>query len=376
MTESTRLSIALIGPLPPPPGGMANQTRQLARLLQESGASVEIVRSNMPYWPAWIARARGIRAVFRLAPFVARLWRVTGRVDVLHVMANSGWAWHLFAAPAVWIARWRGRPVVVNYRGGEAEAFMARQARWVMPTLARASLVIVPSGFLAAVFRKHGVEAEIVQNVIDLSRFRPAEHSPSALHLIITRNLEDIYDIATALRAFASVKRVHGAARLTIAGSGPARAELERLALELGVERDVTFTGRIDNEQIADLYRSASVLVNPTRVDNMPISLLEAMASGLPIVSTDAGGIPFLVEDGTTALLVRPGDASAMAAAILRLVDDRALARRLVAAGLTAVQAYTWDQVRPRLFDAYARARARSAPSAGPFARDSSGATR
>ncbi len=87
-------------------------------------------------------------------------------------MANSGWAWHLFAAPAVWIARWRGRPVVVNYRGGEAEAFMAREARWVVPTLARASAVIVPSGFLAGVFRKHGIGAEIVQNIIDLSRFR------------------------------------------------------------------------------------------------------------------------------------------------------------------------------------------------------------
>ena len=129
MTESRRLSIALVGPLPPPPGGMANQTRQLARLLQDSGTTVEVVRSNAPYRPAWVERLRGVRAVFRLAPFLGSLWRAGGRVDVFHVMANSGWAWHLFAAPAVWIARWRGRPVVVNYRGGEAEAFMAREAR-------------------------------------------------------------------------------------------------------------------------------------------------------------------------------------------------------------------------------------------------------
>jgi L-malate glycosyltransferase len=376
MTESTRLSIALVGPLPPPPGGMANQTRQLARLLQDSGTIVEVVRSNAPYRPAWVERLRGVRAVFRLAPFLASLWRAGGRVDVFHVMANSGWAWHLFAAPAVWIARWRGRPVVVNYRGGEAEAFMAREARWVVPTLARASAVIVPSGFLAGIFRKHGIGAEIVQNIIDLSRFRPAVRSPADLHLIVTRNLEDIYDIPTALRAFAAVKRVHGGARLTIAGSGPARADLERLARELGVARDVTFAGRIDNEQIADLYRSASLLVNPTRVDNMPISLLEAMASGLPIVSTDAGGIPFLVEDGTTALLVHPGDPDAMARAILRLLDDRALADRLVAAGLAAVQAYTWDRVKPRLLDVYARVLAHPAPSAGPSAPDSAGASK
>jgi glycosyltransferase involved in cell wall biosynthesis len=232
---------------------------------------------------------------------------------------------------------------------------MARQSRWVVPTMSRASLVIVPSGFLAAIFRKHGVQAEIVHNVVDLSRFRPAERPPATPHLIVTRNLEDIYDIPTALRAFAAVKRVHAGARLTVAGSGPARAALERLTLELGVAGDVTFAGRIDNAQITDLYRSASVLVNSSRVDNTPISILEAMACGLPIVSTDAGGIPFLVENGTTALLVRPGDPDAMAAAIRRVLEDRALAERLVAAGLAAVPAYTWDRVRPRLLDVYAR---------------------
>ena len=355
MAESTRLSVALVGPLPPPPGGMANQTRQLAQLLRDSGTTVELVRSNAPYQPAWIERLRGVRAVFRLAPYLVSLWRTAGRVDVVHVMANSGWAWHLLATPAVWIARWRGRPVVVNYRGGEAETFMARESRWVVPTMSRASLVIVPSGFLAAIFRKHGVGAEVVHNVVDLSRFRPAERPPAEPHLIVTRNLEDIYDIPTALRAFAAVKRVHAGARLTVAGSGPALAALERLALELGVAGDVTFAGRIDNAQIPDLYRSASVLVNSSRVDNTPISLLEAMASGLPIVSTDAGGIPFLVEDGTTALLVHPGDPDAMAGAIRRVLEDRALAERLVAAGLAAVPAYTWDRVRPRLLDVYAR---------------------
>jgi glycosyltransferase involved in cell wall biosynthesis len=355
---------------------MANQTRQLARLLQESGISVDVVRTNAPYRLAWIDGLRGVRAVFRLTPFLVRLWRVAGRVDVFHVMANSGWAWHLLAAPAVWIARWRGKAVVVNYRGGEAEAFLARESRWVVPTLVRASLVIVPSNFLAGVFRRHGVEAEIVQNIIDLSCFRPAERSTADPHLIMTRNLEDIYDIPTAVRAFASVKRVHEKARLTIAGSGPARPELERLTRELGLERDVTFAGRIDNEQIAELYRSASLFLNSSRVDNMPISLLEAMASGLPIVSTDVGGIPFLVEDGTTALLVRPGDPSAMADAVLRLLADRALGDRLVAAGLAAAQAYTWERVRPRLLDAYARALARGASSAGSGTRDASGSSK
>ncbi|HET9645641.1 MAG TPA: glycosyltransferase, partial [Burkholderiaceae bacterium] len=114
------LRIALVGPLPPPGGGMANQTRQLAELLEREGASVLLVQTNAPYRPAIVGRVPVIRAAFRLLPYIASLWRAAGRSDVLHVMANSGWSWHLFAAPAIWIARLRGIPAVVNYRGGEA----------------------------------------------------------------------------------------------------------------------------------------------------------------------------------------------------------------------------------------------------------------
>ena len=99
MDRARRISIGLVGPLPPPSGGMANQTRQLAGLLADTAMAVEIVQANAPYRPAWVARVRGVRALFRLVPYVFRLWRCAGRTDLFHVMANSGWAWHLCAAP-------------------------------------------------------------------------------------------------------------------------------------------------------------------------------------------------------------------------------------------------------------------------------------
>jgi glycosyltransferase involved in cell wall biosynthesis len=305
---------------------MANQTQQLARLLGDAGVRVDIVQVNAPYRPAWIAGLRGVRALFRLVPFVLQLWHCAGRVDLIHVMANSGWAWHLFAAPAVWIARLRGRPVVVNYRGGGAEGFLAAQARWVRPTIAAASALVVPSGFLKAVFAKHGIAAEVVPNIVDPGRFHPGGATHAGPHLVVTRNLEALYDIPTAIHAFRRVRDHHPTARLTVAGSGPCREALERLCVELGVGESVAFPGRLDNERVAELYRAADLLLNPSRVDNMPISLLEALASGVPIVSTDVGGVPYLVEDGKTALLVPPGDPDAMGNAALRVLGDAALA--------------------------------------------------
>src|SRR6202022_4669045 len=96
-------SLLLVGPLPPPSGGMANQTAQLAAMLAKEGCRVTVVRVNEPYRPSWVGRIRGARALFRLVPYLFRLARATQSADIVHVMANSGWAWHLFAAPAIWI---------------------------------------------------------------------------------------------------------------------------------------------------------------------------------------------------------------------------------------------------------------------------------
>jgi glycosyltransferase involved in cell wall biosynthesis len=354
------LRVALIGPLPPPAGGMANQTRQLAELLRGEGAAVEIVQTNAPYRPAVVGRILGLRAAFRLMPYLIRLWRAAGRSDVFHVMANSGWSWHLFAAPAVWIAHARGVPAVVNYRGGEAATFLAQSAGTVRFTMRRAARLIVPSAFLQNVFARFGMVAQVAPNVIDLSRFFPRvgdRLGPRAAHLVVARNLEPLYDNATALRAFALVRERLSQARLTIAGSGPEADALHTLAASLGLADAVTFTGRLDRDAMAHLYRDADVVLNPSLADNMPNSVLEALASGVPVVSTNVGGVPYLVQHGVTALLVPPADPARMAAAALDLlVTDAKLWRRLSAAGITEVEKYAWTQVAPLLADAYSRA--------------------
>jgi glycosyltransferase involved in cell wall biosynthesis len=350
------LRIALVGPLPPPEGGMANQTRQLGELLQAEGAKVTMVRVNAAYRPRWVGRLHGIRALVRLAPYIAELWRVSRQVDVVHIMANSGWSWHLVAAPAVWIARIAGVPSIVNYRGGEAEAFLERSAGVVLTTMRRASGLAVPSGFLQQVFGRRGMHSDIVPNIIDMERFRPGnpEQRGASPRLVVARSLEAIYDIPTALRAFSLICKEVPAAKLTIAGAGPELKALQSLASELGISEAVEFCGRLDHARMAELYRSACVVMNPSRVDNMPNSVLEAMASGVPVVTTDAGGIPFIVRDDVTGLVVPAGDSVAMAAAVLRVLNDGQCAQRLREAALNEVQQYTWPRIRQRWAAVYA----------------------
>lgn len=355
---SSPLHIGLVGPLPPPFGGMANQTRQLAELLRGEGLTVSLVQTNADYRPLWISKVPVIRALFRLVPYLFALWQQTGRCHVVHVMANSGWSWHLFAAPAIWIAKLRNTPVIVNYRGGEAESFLAGSTRLVRATMRQTSGLIVPSGFLKAVFARFGMPATIVPNIVDTAHFySPTPHRAVRRHVLVARNLEPIYDNETAIRAFATVRRKYPDATLTLAGSGPSAASLRALAESLGVAGGVIFSGRLDRFAMAQAYRKADIALNPSLVDNMPNSVLEALASGVPVVSTRVGGVPFIVDDEQTALLVPPKSPDAMAEAILRLMDDAALSEKLVDNGLAEVHNYTWQRVWPLLAEVYHAAR-------------------
>ena len=355
------MRIAVIGPLPPPAGGMANQSRQLVELLRADGASVQLLPVNPTQRPAWLGRVRGLRAALRLPFYLWRLWKAADTVDLFHIMANSGWSWHLHAAPAIWVGRLKRKAVVLNYRGGEADAFLARSPRLVGASLRRADVILVPSAYLAQVLERHGYAAHIVPNIIDLARFapRPAPADANARRgpvLLVARHLEKIYDNASALRAFALVREAHPDASLVLAGCGAELAALRQLAFELGVADAVRFPGQVANAAMAALYRDSDVVLNPSLADNMPNSVLEALACGVPLVSTNVGGIPALLRDGETALLVAPGDAPAMARALLSLLDQPARAARLAAAGLEHVRQFSWERVAPPLLAQYRRA--------------------
>ena len=357
------MRVGLVGPLPPPAGGMATQCRQLYELLQSENLDVTLVQTNSPYRPDWMKHVRGVRACARLLPYVAALGQMCAKVDVIHLMANSGWSWHLFAAPAVWVARSHDVPLIINYRGGDAERFMAEAPRWVGATMRAAQAFIVPSDFLRKVFDRHGIDAAIIPNIIDLDLFRPStrERSDDSTHIVVTRNLEAIYGIDDALHAFRLIVERHANARLTVAGEGPEQSALMALAKRLEISDRVCFPGRLPRTAIADLYRDADILLNPSRIDNMPNSILEAYASGIAVVSTNVGGIPYIAHDMETAVLVPPRNPSAMADGVSRLIADRTLSARLARNGLREATRYGWPRVGKEWISLYRKLQASGA---------------
>jgi glycosyltransferase involved in cell wall biosynthesis len=271
--------------------------------------------------------------------------------DVVHVFSASYFSFLLAPLPAVLVARLLGKPVVLNYRSGEAPDHLRRSAI-ARATLRAVDRNVVPSRFLKDVFATFGIDADIVPNIVDLDRFRFRRRDALQPRLVSTRNFEPLYNVACTLRAFRLVQDRWPDARLTLVGAGSQERNLRQLAEDLGL-RHVTFAGRVPPTDIWRFYADADIYIQTPDIDNMPASVIEAFASGCPVVSTDAGGVPAILTDGTHGLLAPIGDHVGVAAAVLRLLHDAELAGRIADAALESCGAYQWRAVRTAWVELY-----------------------
>jgi glycosyltransferase involved in cell wall biosynthesis len=292
-----------------------------------------------------LQEVRYVRTAVTTAAYVGSLLRSLPRCDVLHAFSASYWSFLLAPALAMVVGRMLGKRVVLNYHSGEAEDHLRRWGWHAIPLMRLAHAIVVPSGYLREVFAQFGLTAEPIANFVDVEHITFRLRGNVQPRFLSNRNLEAMYNVACTLNAFAIIQREVPHAALTIVGSGTEEAALKALADELSLQH-VRFVGSVLPETMNAYYDEADVYLNASDVDNMPLSILEAQAAGLPVVSTRAGGIPFVVRHGETGLLVSRGDARALAVEALRLVRDSELAGRLSAAGRKDVLArYTWNVV-------------------------------
>jgi glycosyltransferase involved in cell wall biosynthesis len=285
------------------------------------------------------------------------LLRIPG-CDVLHVFATSYWSFRLTTMPAILLGKTFGKEVIVNYHSGSATDYLSN-SRAAVGALRLADALVVQSSFLAGVFDSFGLDTTVIPNHIDVASFRFRVRSPPRPRFLSTRALEPKYDVETILRAFALIQGQVASAELRIVGDGSRRNELEEIARTLDL-RGVSFSGLVDPARIPDVYDASDVLLNASIVDSMPLSLLEAFAAGLPIVSTATGGIPDFVSHEQTGLLVPQRDPAAMAAGALRLVREPELAARVASNARAASANYAWPAVGPHWLALYKAARDRN----------------
>jgi glycosyltransferase involved in cell wall biosynthesis len=363
MSTSRRLNVAIVAPSMGILGGQAVQADRLLTAWRDDpdvrGWLVPI--NPVPPGPLRpLVKIKYARTLATELTYWPLLFKALRHVDVVHIFSASYFSFLLAPLPAVLVAKLLGKPVVMNYRSGEAPDHL-RRSPIARATLRRVDRNVVPSRFLHDVFARFGIASEIIPNIVDADRFEFRRRDTVRPHILSTRNFESLYNLPCTLRAFRLVQDRYPDATLTLVGSGSQELSLRRLANELALEH-VTFAGRVSPEDVWRYYADADIYLQTPDVDNMPSSVLEAFSSGCPVVSSNAGGVPAILTDEQHGLLVEPGDHTAAAERIFRLLEHPDLVERLTGNARRSCDQYRWHTVRAQWLSLYRAVVARGAP--------------
>jgi glycosyltransferase involved in cell wall biosynthesis len=341
--QSSKIRVCIVAPSLDILGGQSRQAALLlAGLRDEPTLEVDFIPHN-PRLPGVLRKLQSIKyvrtVVTTLLYFAIVVIRLP-RYDVVHLFSASYYSYLLSVMPVILIAKAYGKPVILHYHSGEAEDHLEHWPRTTVPIMRLTGTIVVPSNYLVGVFARFGLQGQVISNIVDLARFRFRDRAPLHPVFLSSRLLEPLYNVGCILRAFASIQSRYPQASLTIAADGSLRSHLEQLASDLGLLH-TEFIGRVPFEAMPDLYDAADIYLNASDIDNTPGSILECFAAGLLVVTTEAGGIPYILEHEKTGLMVKCGDHEALATSAIRLLGDPVLAARLALNARESVLSFT-----------------------------------
>lgn len=344
--EKARLKIAVIAASLEIPGGQGIQAQALKEGLIRDGYVVSFIPIN-PVFPRgmrWVRRIPILRTLLNQLLYLPYLMGLR-QVDVVHVFSASYWSFLLAPAPAIWLAHLFGKHIVLHYHSGEADDHLAHWGVLVHPWLRMVHRIVVPSEYLQNIFSQYGYRTEVIRNIVDTVRFAYRERSPLRPRLLSIRNLEPHYRVDVLIRAFALLKIRYPEATLIVAGQGSEANRLYELADSMRID-GIHFIGRIEPESVPALYDKTDIFVNAAVIDNQPVSILEAFAAGLPVVTTGTGDIAAMVLHGEAGIIVPQSDPTAVAIAIEKLIEHPDKAMRMAKRAKAEVDRYTWPRTR------------------------------
>lgn len=287
--------------------------------------------------------------IARLVDFLLTIWRERNRYQVVQVDVYSGSSFR-WAELVCWALRMVRKPYMLTLHGGNLPAFSMKAGERVRCLLKSACAVTTPSAFLFQYMRAYREDLVLLPNSIELEKYPFKRRDRPALNLVWLRGFHEIYNPSLAVRVVALLAKEFPSVALVMIGPDKGDGSLEsakELARRFEVLDKITFAGPVPKDTTPQWLSEGDIFLNTTRIDNTPVSVIEAMACGLCVVSTNVGGIPYLLTDECDALLVPGDDDTAMAAAVRRLVTEDGLAERLSHNGRKKVEGFGWVNILP-----------------------------
>ncbi|TPD69780.1 glycosyltransferase family 4 protein [Flavobacterium microcysteis] len=232
-------------------------------------------------------------------------------------------------------------------RGGDLPQRIAKNPGLCNMVFNHAYKNSAPSGYLFEYFQKQGIQNMVyIPNTLDIQNYTFKEREIEQPKLLWVRAFAAIYNPFMAIEVFRHIKKEFPEASLCMVGPEKDGMLEKTKELVLKYQLDVKFTGKLAKADWIQLSQNYNIFINTTHFDNMPVSVMEAMALGLPVVSTNVGGIPFLLEDEKTALLVEDGNTESMIDAVKKIVENKNLALDLAQNARKKAESFDWQQVK------------------------------
>ncbi len=273
------------------------------------------------------------------------------RFDVIHAHGCSYLGFYPIAISIISAWLW-GKKSIATYHGGGAEQFL-QSWNWMLKYFFQyLSVLITLSPFLHDTFYKFGYKSVIVPNIINdnINVFKIRKNfNPK---FITIRSLEEIYNIRLAIDAFQVIQSKYNNATLTIIGDGGEKLNLENYVSKLDIH-DVVFKGKIDNKSIYTELNKADIMINPSTIDNYPLSIIEGYLNGILVISSDVGGIKYIVKDGETGYLFQSNNLDKLQDKILKALADQNKNILLVNNGLMFSNSLKWSNQKNKLISIY-----------------------
>ena len=353
---------------PPVGGGAGNASANIARQMAQQGHEVTLLTARFADFPKDEIR-QGVR-ILRAPAIRRRLDRSSALEQVSFIFGGIWRCLFLLrefrpditiaffgvpSGPIAWTLRLvSGIPYIVSMRGGDVPGFRPYDFK-TYHKLSAPVLRLVWKNARALVANSKGLkelaltfspksDVKIIPNGVDLREYAPAERQWTPVHILSVGRLVYQKGLDLGMRALASLRNLDWT--WTIAGDGDVRPALEALAAELGIAERIRFTGWQDKTEIRACYEKANLFIFPSRHEGMPNAVLEAMASGLPVIATEIAGSEELVVHNETGLLVPADDVDALTTAIQTLITDETMRKQMGKASRQKVAAeYSWASV-------------------------------
>lgn len=328
--------LLFIGNFLPTPRYNKNVWHFLTERLASAGWSVITTSSNERQLP-------------RLAEMLWTIWQKRHLYQAAHIDVFSGKAF-IYAYLSTQLLRILKKTIVITLHGGGLVEFATKHPNSFRLVLTHADAVVTPSAYLQEAFTEIRSDIRLIPNPIDLSESLYRERTSATPRLVWVRAFQAVYNPCMAVKVLNLLIDDYPNIHLLMIGPDKGDGSLGgslKLAEELGVSPNIQIVGHIEHSDIMEWMDKADIFINTSKYDTAPRSLLEAMANGLCIVSTNVGGVPWMIQQSQNGLLVPSDDAEAMSRAIKSLLNNSNLAKSISETARQTAKAYDWSNVMP-----------------------------